>query len=183
MILFALLTSLSIPIGSLFAVTAGYLYSPPLALLYTSIASTVGACLLFKMVKSSAGYAVSKAEMRWYQSFKITFSRHKWSYLLIIRFIPFFPFWIVNIATALLNVRFRDFMISTFFGMLPIWLTLILIGHGLSHTIETQQTLSLNVLYTPRILFPLLALALLTSLPIFLRPLIKKIVNKDTSQL
>jgi uncharacterized membrane protein YdjX (TVP38/TMEM64 family) len=169
--LYTVLVYLSVPVASFLTVLAGYLYSPPLALLYASVAATLGACLLFKTVKSSLGYAVSKKEMHWHQQLKIGFERNSWSYLLILRLVPLFPFWIVNIATALLNVKLRDFVITTFIGIIPACCVYVLLGHGIQHTLESQNSLNLHLLYSPRILFPMLGLSLLSLAPILYKRL------------
>src|SRR5262249_17995497 len=61
------------------------------------------------------------------------------SYLLFLRLVPALPFWLVNLALALLGVRLRDFAIATFLGIIPAAFTFSLIGSGLGNVLLIHQ--------------------------------------------
>jgi len=61
------------------------------------------------------------------------------SYLLFLRLVPVFPFFLVNIAPALLNVPFRTYVIGTFLGIIPGTAAFSFSGAGLGSVVEAQN--------------------------------------------
>jgi uncharacterized membrane protein YdjX (TVP38/TMEM64 family) len=58
------------------------------------------------------------------------------SYLIFLRLIPVFPFWLVNLSAALAGVRARTFLWTTFFGIMPAAFTLAAAGQALGAILE-----------------------------------------------
>jgi uncharacterized membrane protein YdjX (TVP38/TMEM64 family) len=90
-------------------------------------------------------------------------------YLLAIRLVPVFPFFLVNIACALLGMRARTFFPITFFGMIPSTAVIAALGAGLGTILGRGERPDFGVLYEPPILLPLLGMALLVLLPVLYR--------------
>ena len=63
------------------------------------------------------------------------FNENALSYLFTLRLIPLFPFAVVNIAPALLGAKFRDYLFTTAFGIIPGTVAYSLIGNGLRQTL------------------------------------------------
>ena len=61
------------------------------------------------------------------------------SYLLFLRFVPVFPFWLVNLAPGLLGVPFRTYVLATMLGIVPGTFAFALAGNGLDSVIEGQR--------------------------------------------
>ena len=101
------------------------------------------------------------------------FQENAFSYLLFLRLVPIFPFWVVNIIPALLGVSATTFIVATFFGIIPGSVVYVLVGHGLSHLFASNQTPNLRLIFEPTVLYPLLALAALSLLPVIYQKIFK----------
>jgi len=99
---------------------------------------------------------------------------------LVLRLIPIFPFWVVNIVPALLGINARTFISATLIGIIPGSVVYVLLGSGLSHIFATNQTPDMSIIFDPKILLPLLALAALTILPILYQRLVTKRKGEST---
>ena len=67
------------------------------------------------------------------------FKQDALSYMLFLRLVPAFPFFVVNLAPALLGVPFRSFLLGTLLGIIPGTFAFAYLGTGLDSIIEAQQ--------------------------------------------
>ena len=89
------------------------------------------------------------------------------SYLFILRLIPAFPFFIVNIVPALFDVKLRNYVLSTFFGIIPGALVYASVGAGVGAIFDAGGEVKLSGLMTqPKVIGPILGLIALSLLPI-----------------
>ena len=70
--------------------------------------------------------------------FKIRFN-----YLLTLRLIPIFPFWLVNIVPAILGVRLKTYVLATALGIIPGRIVFVAMGSGLETIFAKNQSLNL----------------------------------------
>jgi uncharacterized membrane protein YdjX (TVP38/TMEM64 family) len=91
------------------------------------------------------------------------------SYLLVLRLVPLFPFWLVNLAAGFFGMKLATFIACSFFGMAPGAFVYASLGSGLGDIIASGRTPDLLVLFAPRVLLPLVALAALVLVPPFLQ--------------
>lgn len=56
------------------------------------------------------------------------FQHHAFSYLLTLRLIPLFPFWVVNIVPALLDIKAKTFIVATLLGIIPGSTVYVMVG-------------------------------------------------------
>ena len=136
-------------------------------------AATIGASGLFIAARYIVGDALrARAGSKWgasLQKFEAAFNRDAWSYMLILRLLPIFPFFIVNLGAALVGVRFPVFLLTTFFGIMPGTFVFASIGNGISVLLQAGQQPDLSVMTDPQILGPLVALALFSLAPVLWR--------------
>ncbi len=99
------------------------------------------------------------------------FGRDALSYLLFLRLVPLFPFFLVNLAAAFLEVRTRIFVIGTGIGIIPGGLVYASVGNGLGVVLDQGEVPDLGIIFTPSILLPLLGLGLLSLLPVLVKHL------------
>ena len=90
-------------------------------------------------------------------------------YLLTIRLIPVLPFWLVNLAPALVGMPFGAFAAATAIGIIPGTAVFAGIGAGLGDVLAAGGRPDLGVLLAPEILLPLLGLAALSLLGVWWR--------------
>ena len=80
--------------------------------------------------------------------------------------VPLFPFWAVNLAPALLDVRLRSFATATLIGVIPGALAYASVGEGLDRYFETRAEVSLGEVLSPPMIAVRVGLALLALLPV-----------------
>ena len=100
------------------------------------------------------------------------FHKNALSYMLVLRLIPLFPFWLVNLVPAFLGVSLRTFIIGTFFGIIPGTFIYALVGDGVGALIELGQKPDLYAIFAPRILTPIIGLVLLILAPVLYKKLV-----------
>jgi uncharacterized membrane protein YdjX (TVP38/TMEM64 family) len=94
------------------------------------------------------------------------FRENAMSYLLVLRLVPLFPFWLVNLVPAFLGVPLRTYVIGTFFGIMPGTFVYASVGSGLGAILEAGESPDLGIIFKAEILIPLLGLALLALIPV-----------------
>ena len=91
------------------------------------------------------------------------------SYLLLMRLVPAIPFFVANLAPAFLGVRLRNYVVTTFFGIIPGRWCYTWIGVGLGEVFDRGESRTWASFFEPRILGPILGLAGLAALPILIQ--------------
>ena len=165
-LLYILTTAFSIPVGIVLTVLGGFLFGVALGTLYAVTGATIGAVAIFLAARSAlhdllrekAGAAVRRMEAG--------FRENALSYMFVLRLIPLFPFWLVNLAPAFLGVPLRTYAIGTFFGIMPGTLVFAWVGSGLDEIFARGETPDAGIIFAPEILGPILALVALALLPV-----------------
>lgn len=165
-LIYIIAVAISVPGAIFLTLAGGFLFGIIGGMLYVIFSATIGATLLFLAVQTALGDKLKSKAGSWIVKMEKGFQENAFYYLLILRFIPIFPFWVVNIVSALFRVRLTTFITATFFGIIPGSLVYVSIGSGLSSLFANNQTPNLGVIFTPRILLPLIGLAILSFLPI-----------------
>ncbi len=194
---YAAVTSLSLPVGSFFTILGGFLFGPLIGGTATVVGATIGALLIFFIVRTSLGEALASRAGPFMEKLRDGFKQNALSYMFFLRLAPVFPFWLVNIAPALLGVKTMTYFIGTFFGIMPATYTFAYIGAGLGSVIDAQGraydicinrndtegirpletgcSVSFNPsdLVTPELLIAFAGLALIALLPVILNKIRK----------
>ncbi len=111
--------ALSLPIATVLTLAGGFLFGKWLGTLYVVSAATLGAAIIFLIAKTSLGETLREKAGSLYQRIEGNMKDNAAGYLLFMRLVPIFPFFLVNIVPALFNVRLRTFVITTFLGIIP----------------------------------------------------------------
>lgn len=165
MLTYTIIVALSVP-GALFLTLAGGFLFGPIAIVYVVISATIGATILFLAVRSTFGEWLTLKAKGWMLKMEKGFRKNAFNYLLVLRLIPIFPFWTVNIVAGLLSVPVRTFMLATLIGIIPGSFIYVLVGNSLNKLFEQNQSPNLNIIFSLPILLPLIALAVLALLPV-----------------
>jgi uncharacterized membrane protein YdjX (TVP38/TMEM64 family) len=88
------------------------------------------------------------------------------SYLLVLRLIPLFPFFVVNLVPAFLGVPLRTYVLGTFFGIIPGTFVYASVGAGLGSIFASGAAFSPDSVLTPEVITALVGLAGLALLPV-----------------
>ena len=167
--------AISIPGATFLTLLGGYLFGIVPGTIYVVLSATIGSVLIFLAVKTALGSWLQAKAQGWVTKMEVGFQKNALSYLLFLRLVPIFPFWVVNIVPALLNVRLRLFFIATLIGIIPGSLVYVSVGNGLGAIFAEGTTPDLSVIFRPSILIPILCLALISLVPI----IYKKVRKRD----
>jgi uncharacterized membrane protein YdjX (TVP38/TMEM64 family) len=137
--LYAIAVALSLPGGAVLTITGGFLFGWVLGGVASVIAATLGAAIVFVIAKGALSDVLEARAGPWLSRFREGFHRDAFSYLLFLRLVPVFPFWLVNLAPALLGVPFMTYLVTTILGIIPGTFAFALAGNGLDSVIEAQQ--------------------------------------------
>ncbi len=139
MLIYVAMVALSLPGGLVLTVTGGLLFGWLAGTVGTIIGATIGATIIFLIAKSSLGEALADKAGAWLGKLRDGFKENALSYLLFLRLVPAFPFWLVNLAPALLGVPLRTYVLGTAVGIIPGTLAFSVAGSGLGSVIEAQN--------------------------------------------
>ena len=170
-IIYVISIAISLPIGSFLTFIGGYIFGAYYGFFSVIIGATVGALILFMIIKvgilRTIGSIHQKSEL--INKIKFGIDKNIWSYLFFIRFFPIFPFWFVNIAPAILGVRLLPYTVTTFFGIMPGSLSILLIGSGVEDIVNKKVDFTWSFSDQKFFFIGLLILSLISTLPIFLK--------------
>jgi uncharacterized membrane protein YdjX (TVP38/TMEM64 family) len=166
---YAAATSLSIPGASVISITGGFLFGTWFGGSWILIGATLGACLLFFAVKTAFGETLREKAGPWVAKVQDGFSKDAFSYLLFLRLVPAFPFFVVNIVPALLSVKFRTYLVATFIGIMPGCFVFASIGSGIGSIFDSGEVPTIGDLITWNVIGPLAGLAALACIPIIIK--------------
>ena len=133
------IVSLSLPSGGLMTLTGGLLFGWLIGGVAAIVAATLGASILFGLTRCAAGDRVAARFGPQIAKFQDGFRRDAMNYMLFLRFVPLFPFCVVNVVPALLGVPFRTFFFGTLVGILPATLAVSTAGAGLDDVLMTAR--------------------------------------------
>lgn len=174
-IAYAFVVALSLPVASFLTVAAGFVFGFILAPFYTVLAATLGATGIFIVARYFLGSYFLKRAGSVVKRMEKGFKDDAVSYLLVLRLIPIFPFWLVNIAPAFTRVRLWTYIWTTFVGIIPGTAVYAWLGNGLGVILDRGETPDLEIIFEPQIIIPLVGLAVLALLPVGY----KKFVARD----
>ena len=130
------------------------------------IGASIGAVGVFLVARTSLGGHLRSTATPWLERMRKGFNENALCYLLVLRIIPLFPFWVVNIVPAFLGVGLRVYTLATVIGIIPGALVFASVGSGLDKVIDEGGEPDLDLILEPAILGPLLGLAALALLPV-----------------
>ena len=165
-VIYIVVVAFSLPGGAVMTVSGGFLFGALFGTLYTVLGATVGATLLFLIARTSLGDALKQRAGPWLARMQDGFNENAMSYLLVLRLIPIFPFWLVNLAPAFLGVQLRTYFTATVIGIVPGTFVFSLVGAGLGSVFDSGEAFTLQGVLTPEIIAALAGLALLSLLPV-----------------
>jgi len=177
MIVYAAVVALSLPAGSVLTVAGGFCFGTVLGTVYTVAGATAGATALFLIATTALGDSLRERAGPAVRKMRAGFQENAFHYLMFLRLVPAFPFWLVNLAPALLGVPLRTYVIATVIGIVPGTFVLALAGAGLGSVLDQGGTFTPASVLTPQIIGGLTGLALLALVPVIVKSLRKSKKN------
>ena len=118
-IAYAIATGLSLPGAVILTLAGGFLFGAVFATLCVNIGATTGATLAFLTARYLLRDTVEQKFGKWLGPFQEGFAKNAFSYLLTLRLIPLFPFFVVNLVSGLTRVNVGTYVAATAIGIIP----------------------------------------------------------------
>jgi uncharacterized membrane protein YdjX (TVP38/TMEM64 family) len=131
--------ALSVPGAVFLTILGGFLFGWLFGGTIAWLSATLGAVLVFLIARTSIGDILARKAGPRLQKLAEGFRRDAFSYLLFLRFLPIMPFWLTNLAPALLGVPVRTFAVASLIGLVPATFTFAAIGASLETLIAGQK--------------------------------------------
>jgi uncharacterized membrane protein YdjX (TVP38/TMEM64 family) len=164
--IYAAVAALSIPVAALLSMTGGFLFGTILGALHSLLGATIGATLVFLLGRTAYGDVLQRRVGPALKKVEEGLREDAVSYLLVLRLVPIFPFFVVNLVAALFGMSLREYILCSFFGMMPGALVYASVGGGLGEFLDRGEKPDFQLVLQPHILVPLLGLALLALAPV-----------------
>jgi uncharacterized membrane protein YdjX (TVP38/TMEM64 family) len=161
--------ALSVPGAVVLTLAGGFLFGAVLGTLLTVIGATAGATVVFLLARAVFGDNALERFGPKAQGLARGIRRNAASYLLVLRLVPLFPFFLVNLVPAFAGVGLTVYVATTFIGILPGTAVFSLTGAGLGGILDAGATLDFRSVLRPEILAALFGLAALSLAAIPLR--------------
>lgn len=168
-LIYAGAVALSLPGALVLTLTGGFLFGPWLGVALNVTGATIGATLLFLLASGLLGESALDRFGDKGRQLAANIRANAWSYLLVLRLVPLFPFFLVNLAPAFAGVRLPVFVATTFLGIIPGTAVYTSAGAGLGAILDKGGALDLKSVLTPEILAGLVGLAALSLVAIPLK--------------
>lgn len=170
-LVYAVAVAVCLPESAVFTVAGGLLFGTLIGGALAIVGSTLGAIALFLAARHHLADAMAARAGSFLERVRRGIERNGFSYLLAVRLIPAFPFWLVNLAAALCGMRLLPYAAATLIGIVPATFVYASIGAGVGDVLAGGGKPDLAVIFSPEVLGPLVALAALSLLPLAWRRL------------
>jgi uncharacterized membrane protein YdjX (TVP38/TMEM64 family) len=166
-VLYAALVAASIPGAAFLTIVGGFVFGTVIGTICTVLGATIGATAIFLLARTAIGEGLRARAGPSIRRLEEGFRKNALSYLLFLRLVPGFPFFIVNLVPAFLGVSLRVFVLGTALGIIPGTIIFSSVGAGLGTIFASGGTADLHRIATdPEVWLPLAGLALLSLLPV-----------------
>ena len=172
-LVYILQTTFSFPGGALLTLTGGFLFGSLMATFFVNIGATTGAILAFLAARYLLRDWVERKFGDRLDAIQSGFAQNAFSYLMTLRLIPAFPFFLVNLVSGLTRVNLGTYILATSLGIIPGSFVFAFAGRQLG------SINSLSEIASPPVLLAFTLLGLLALMPIAYR----KWTNKNPQSL
>jgi uncharacterized membrane protein YdjX (TVP38/TMEM64 family) len=153
-------TGLSLPGAVILTLAGGFLFGSVLGTLFVNLGATSGATLAFLAARYMLRDWVEQKFGKWLEPLQQGFAKNAFSYLITLRLIPLFPFFVVNLVSGLTRMNVRSYVTATALGIIPGSFVYAYAGRQLG-TIN-----SLKEIASPNVIAAFVLLGLLALVPI-----------------
>ena len=165
---YCLLVAVSLPGAVFMTLAGGFLFGSVLGTVYVNLGATTGSTLAFLSARYLLRDWVEAKFGSRLGAIQDGFSKNAFSYLMTLRLIPLFPFFLVNLVSGLTRVKLATYVAATAIGIIPGSFVYAYAGRQLG-TIN-----SLKEIASPNVLLAFTLLGLLALVPVFYRKLSAK---------
>ncbi len=145
-VVYILTTALSIPGAGILTLSGGFLFGTMATTLYVIVGATTGASLAFLSARYLVGSRLQEKYQEQFRKFNNEVKRNGAHYLLVLRFIPVFPFFLINFLAGLTKIPIKTFIWTTAIGIIPATAVFAFAGQQIGSINSLSEILSRKVL-------------------------------------
>jgi len=152
-----------VAIATVLTLAGGFLFGSVFGLLFVNIGVTIGAILAFFFARYLLGEKIQSKYTKQLEKFNKELETNKYQYLFSLRFLPIFPFFLVNFLCEVTKLDLKTFIITTSLGIMP---------GSFVYTYAGSKLASINSMgdiFTKEILFAFILLGTLTLIPVIIK--------------
>jgi len=164
-VVYILTVTFSIPGATVLTLAGGFLFGLLPAIIYANVGATIGATLGFLFARYILGNSIQEKYAPQLERFNRELDENGHLYLLTLRLIPAFPFFLINLLAGLTRVSLKTFFWTTLIGILPGDVVYCFAGNQLNSIESVEDIFSANIIAA------FLALALFSLLPVIFKKL------------
>jgi uncharacterized membrane protein YdjX (TVP38/TMEM64 family) len=174
--IYVVAVAFSFPGAVFLTLAGGFLFGFVLGTFLTVTGATIGATIIFVFAKTLFGESALDRFGAPAAKLAEGIRRNATSYLLVLRLVPLFPFFLVNLVPAFVGLPLVTYVLTTFFGIIPGTAVFSLAGAGLGSVLDQGGAITPGSILTPQIVAGLVGLAVLSLAAI---PLRKRFEQRD----
>jgi uncharacterized membrane protein YdjX (TVP38/TMEM64 family) len=156
-------TALSLPVATILSLTIGFLFGLKVGTAIIFFSATMGATLAFLAARYVLADVVSRRMGMMAKKLIAEFHRNDFNYLLFLRLVPLFPFWLINLATAFTPIKVKTYVLATALGIIPGAFVFTNLGQSLGRIDSPDQLLSSKTISA------LMLLGIFALIPVFVK--------------
>lgn len=138
--------ALSIPGAIILSLAVGLMFGRWVGTAVIVFSATLGATLVFLAARYLFAQAVQKRISGLAKKLIEGFNKNAFNYLLFLRLVPLFPFWLVNLAPAFTPIKLRTYVTATAIGIIPGSFVFANLGQSLGRIVSVGQLISVETL-------------------------------------
>ncbi|HET9160419.1 MAG TPA: VTT domain-containing protein [Caulobacteraceae bacterium] len=165
---YAAVCALCLPFNLILTLAGGLMFGPWIGGAATVFAGGVGSLGAYYAARTAIGAPLLHMAERRGGTLKKAiegFGRNAFSYVLSLRLIPIFPFWLVSVAAGVASPPIWAFLLGTMLGIIPACFIYAGLGSGLGKAFASGRPVTLDIIFAPHIIWPLVGLAVLSLAP------------------
>ncbi|MCK9418975.1 MAG: TVP38/TMEM64 family protein [Nitrospirae bacterium] len=112
-------TALSLPGAAILSLAAGAVFGVVMGTLYVNIGATVGAILAFLVARYLFHDVIQNKFGARLEKINKELEARGFNYLLFLRLVPVFPFFLINLGAGLTRMPLRTYFLGTMVGIIP----------------------------------------------------------------
>ena len=124
----------------------GFVFGRWVGTVLVVFAATIGATIVFLAARYIFADAARKRLGALGEKINAGFTENAFTYLLFLRLVPVFPFFLVNLAPAFTSIPLRTYVLATFLGIIPGSFVFVNLGQTLGRIDSLQGLVSVETL-------------------------------------
>lgn len=145
-LIYTVTVAFALPIATIVSIGCGLVMGPKIGLTLAVTAATFGASINFLLIRYILGEQIQKRYKNKLKKINVELNANGKNYLLMLRLMPVFPFFLINLAAGLSNIKFTTFIWTTVIGIIPGTFAYVYLGASLNYLSDENAGLPISVI-------------------------------------